>query len=131
MRTQLAERNAMGPRIREMRQERGFNVAEFAGRVGISAGHLSRLERGEVSPSFSVGAAIARALGVTAEELALTNRAQSGLNIQLVAVLTEAGLDRDIAVEIQQSISTAARQELLHVLAGDAAICPEDLLYCL
>jgi transcriptional regulator with XRE-family HTH domain len=111
----------MGPRIRELRQERGLTLAELAKQLGISASHMSRLERGATAPSFSVGAALARELGVTAQELATTNRVQGEVNTQLVAILTEAGLDDAVAREIQRAISAAARQELLHVLTSDAS----------
>ena len=46
-------RTAVGRRIRELR---GFDMtqAEFARRIGVTQGHLSRLERGEKEPGAAV-----------------------------------------------------------------------------
>jgi transcriptional regulator with XRE-family HTH domain len=54
--------NAVGRRIRELR---GFDMtqAEFARRVGVTQGHLSRLERGEKEPGAGVLLAISREFG--------------------------------------------------------------------
>ena len=124
MQSALVDRDAMGVRIRELRQERGIKLDELATRVGISASHLSRLERGQTSPSFAVGAAIARELGVTANDLAIVNRTQGSVNRDLVTALLALGMDPEIAVEIQRSISTTARQELLDVLTNRSRACP-------
>ena len=62
-------RNSMGPRIRELRIENGMTLDELAHRAGISASHLSRLERGQTAPSFKVAADIAREIGVKPSEL--------------------------------------------------------------
>jgi transcriptional regulator with XRE-family HTH domain len=50
---------AVGRRIRELR---GFDMtqAEFARRVGVTQGHLSRLERGEKEPGAGVVLAISQ-----------------------------------------------------------------------
>lgn len=40
---------AMGNRIREFRKAKGLTLEDLGARVGMGAGHLSRLERGEVS----------------------------------------------------------------------------------
>jgi transcriptional regulator with XRE-family HTH domain len=50
---------AVGRRIRELR---GFDMtqAEFARRVGVTQGHLSRLERGEKEPGAGVLLAISQ-----------------------------------------------------------------------
>ena len=45
-------RNASGPRIREARLARGQTLDSLALAAGISASHLSRLERGMTAPSF-------------------------------------------------------------------------------
>ena len=53
------------------RLERGVTLAELAVKIGLSArdtGHLSRIERGLVVPSFDRAVAIAQALGISMEE---------------------------------------------------------------
>ncbi|HEX5164453.1 MAG TPA: helix-turn-helix transcriptional regulator [Thermomicrobiales bacterium] len=108
----------MGTRIRELRIERGLSLSAFAERTGISPGHLSRIERGITAPSFIAGAALANALGVTADALAVESRSQRARNKELVATLVNAGMDPEIADEIQSVISTTAREQLVHVLVG-------------
>src|SRR6266481_6276080 len=64
---------AVGRRIRELR---GFdmNQAEFARRVGVTQGHLSRLERGEKEPGAPVLFAISQEFGKSVDWL-LTGKA--------------------------------------------------------
>lgn len=52
----------MNNRIAEMRRERGYTLEQLAERVGISAGMLSRIERGERSPNLELLSVIAEAL---------------------------------------------------------------------
>ena len=65
---------AVGGRIRELR---GFDMrqAEFARRVGVTQGHLSRLERGEKEPGARVLLAISREFGKSVDWL-LTGKTQ-------------------------------------------------------
>src|SRR5687768_14696068 len=98
----------MGPRIRELRIERGLTLDELAKAAKISASHLSRLERGQTAPSFKVAADIAREIGVKPSELAAIQREQSDVDAQLVAALQGAGLTADIARHICDRISTTA-----------------------
>ena len=59
---------AVGRRIRELR---GFDMtqAEFAQRVGVTQGHLSRLERGEKEPGAGVLLAISLEFGKSVDWL--------------------------------------------------------------
>jgi transcriptional regulator with XRE-family HTH domain len=109
-------RNAIGPRIRELRHEQGLTLDDLATRVGISASHLSRLERGKTAPSFTVAAGLAHELGVTAEEFVQIERRQSDVDHQLVMALCQAGLTGETAAHIRDGISTQARAELLAAL---------------
>lgn len=61
--------NAVGERVRELRGAAGLTVRELARRVGVSASHVSQVERG--IGSFSVPAlyAVAGELGVQMHEL--------------------------------------------------------------
>ena len=64
---------AVGRRIRELR---GFdmNQAEFSRRIGVTQGHLSRLERGEKEPGAAVLFAISQEFGKSVDWL-LTGKA--------------------------------------------------------
>jgi transcriptional regulator with XRE-family HTH domain len=53
-----------GPKVSEMRDERGWSMTQFAAEVGVSYGYMWRLERGERQPSPSVRKRITDALGV-------------------------------------------------------------------
>src|SRR5687768_11096647 len=110
------KRNAMGARIRELREECGLSIGELSDRIDTSASHLSRIERGLSGPSFPVAAAIAAVLGVSARDLATIDRSQANENGRLVAALVSRGMDEDTAIEIQQRISTSARRALLDVI---------------
>jgi transcriptional regulator with XRE-family HTH domain len=109
-------RNAMGPRIRELRIERGMTLDELATRANISASHLSRLERGQTAPSFKVAADIAREIGVKPSELAAIQREQSDVDSQLIAALKAHGITAEMSRHICDRISTGARAALLEVL---------------
>lgn len=56
-------------RLRELRRERGLTLTALAGRTGISAAHLSRMEKGERQPSIGSLIQLARAYGVSLGEL--------------------------------------------------------------
>lgn len=56
-------------RLRELRRERGLTLATLAGWTGISAAHLSRMEKGERQPSIGSLIQLARAYGVSLGEL--------------------------------------------------------------
>jgi transcriptional regulator with XRE-family HTH domain len=53
----------VGVRVRELRQARGLSGRELASRAGVSAGYLSRLENGRLSPTVSTLTRIMRAMG--------------------------------------------------------------------
>ena len=56
-------------RLRELRSERGITLSALAEQTGISAPHLSRLEKGERQPSIGALLQIARVYGVSVSEL--------------------------------------------------------------
>jgi transcriptional regulator with XRE-family HTH domain len=109
-------RNAIGPRIRELRIERGLTLDDLARAANISASHLSRLERGQTAPSFTVAAAIARQIGVLPSDLVNIQREQSNVDEALVAALQDIGINEELAQHICDAISTRARMELLTAL---------------
>jgi transcriptional regulator with XRE-family HTH domain len=56
---------SVGTRIRELRTLRGYSLRELGQRAHVSISQLSRVENGDRDPSPAIGAAVARALGVT------------------------------------------------------------------
>lgn len=60
---------AVGPRLRQLRQERDATLAELALQTGISVSTLSRLESGARRPTLELLLPLARAHHVTLDEL--------------------------------------------------------------
>lgn len=67
----------IGLRIRELRLERGMTLDQLSRSAGISASHLSRLERGQAEPSFTVAAGLASQLGVSLTDLLAASTASN------------------------------------------------------
>ena len=59
----------VGATVRRLRAAQGLTLADVAGMAAISAGMLSRLEHGDVSPSLDTLAALAEALGTSCAAL--------------------------------------------------------------
>ena len=64
-----ASSEQFGPRVRELRRERGLTLEELAGRSGVSRAMISKLERGEKNPTLVVAAKVAEGLGITLSQL--------------------------------------------------------------
>ena len=66
----LAETIAtVGPRLRALRRERETTLTDLAAQTGISTSTLSRLESGDRRPTLELLLKLARAYGVTLDEL--------------------------------------------------------------
>jgi len=64
-----AAMDTLGQRLRELREQRGLTVRQFADRIKKTPGYVSRIEaRGEI-PSPELLCAIADVYGITPEEL--------------------------------------------------------------
>lgn len=55
---------ALGERLRDQRQARGWTLKELAARSGVAIGHLSELERGQSNVTLSVLKRVCDALGM-------------------------------------------------------------------
>ena len=64
-----AQAAASGPRLRLARQARGLSQQQLAGMAGVTRQAVSAVESGHSDPSLRVALALARALGLTVEEL--------------------------------------------------------------
>lgn len=60
---------SVSSRIRALRKQRGYTVEMLADAVGVHKGHLSRIERGEKTPSLGTLETIASVLEVGMAEL--------------------------------------------------------------
>jgi len=56
-------------RLREILKEKGFTIAQFAERVGISQSNLSNYMSGKISPTLDTLSKIADALDIEISEL--------------------------------------------------------------
>ena len=108
----VVQRQRIGPAIRKLRHEKDMTLDDLAEQAGISASHLSRLERGQTLPSFTVLAGIAHVLGVSIDEFAQLEQDVAVLDADLEVVLRDVGIDEEAIVELL-GISIEARQELL------------------
>jgi transcriptional regulator with XRE-family HTH domain len=61
--------DAVGPRLRRLRDRRGFTLAVLSERTGVSVSTLSRLEAGRRRPTLEQLLPLARAYGVTLDDL--------------------------------------------------------------
>ena len=61
--------SAVGPRLKQLRQQRGITLSELAEETGISTSTLSRLEAGIRRPTLEQLLPLARAYAVTLDEL--------------------------------------------------------------
>src|SRR4051812_12364018 len=59
----------VGPRLRRVREQRGFTLTDAAGRTGISKSTLSRLETGQRRPSLELLLPLAQAYRVPIDDL--------------------------------------------------------------
>ncbi|MFC8719827.1 helix-turn-helix domain-containing protein [Kitasatospora sp. NPDC057198] len=60
---------AFGGRVRRRREEAGLTLEQLSARSAVSRAMLSKVERGEKSPTIGVASRIAHALGATLSEL--------------------------------------------------------------
>ena len=69
----------IGQRMKQIRKEKRMTQEETADRAGVTAVSLSRWENGERNPTFQDVEKVARALGVTMEELTREQKPGTGL----------------------------------------------------
>ncbi|MEV5674092.1 XRE family transcriptional regulator [Streptomyces sp. NPDC052164] len=61
--------DAVGPRLRALRRERGITLADLASSIGVSESTLSRLENGQRRPSLELLLPLARTYDVPLDDL--------------------------------------------------------------
>ena len=115
----VAERaleQALGRQIRQARRAQDLTVADLAARAGISAGMLSRIENGQISPSLATLRAVAGALGIPMASLfaAFEERRDSSFVRR----------DQGLVIERRGTKAGHVYQLLGHVLGGDVVVEP-------
>ncbi|MFD1211848.1 helix-turn-helix domain-containing protein [Arthrobacter sp. GCM10027362] len=103
----------VGVRIRAARTERNLTLRELARRLGVSAGHISQVERGLVKPSISLVYSIADVLAVGVGDLFSNN---TGPGTPDVGIVRTPGEDRYVTRAAERrtiNLETGVRWELL------------------
>lgn len=61
----------MGRKLKYVREEKGMSQTELAYKAGVSQRHIAFIEQGVRNPSIDVAGRIARALGVSMDDIFL------------------------------------------------------------
>jgi transcriptional regulator with XRE-family HTH domain len=105
------QRQRIGPAIRRMRRTQGMTLDDLASQAGISASHLSRLERGQTLPSFQVLSDLAHVLGADVDEFVRLESEVTTLDAEFQEILDARGFSEDLQQELM-STSIELRQAL-------------------
>ena len=73
----------LGKRVRKLRADRGWSLEELANASGVSRSMLSEIEREKANPTLTVTFRIARAFGLTLQEL-IESAEASASKIQVI-----------------------------------------------
>ena len=88
---------SLGLRISQLRQDRGWTQKDLAAKIGITANHLSRIEKDKVQPHRSTLKVVAGVFGIELDDLeALAHIAEPDITEKL------AKQDPDLAALISQ-----------------------------
>jgi transcriptional regulator with XRE-family HTH domain len=107
---------ALGAKIRMIRRERDQSVADLSAAAKISAGMLSKIENGQISPSLSTLQSIAGALNVPLSLLFAASEQRRDCSF----VRAKQG----VAIERRGSKAGHLYQLLGHVIGGDVVVEP-------
>ena len=77
MRPSKNPHTALGVVLKELRKERGATKREIAKKADLKYAHYIAIEGGTVKPLWGTMKRLAKALGVTLEEISKRDRAQS------------------------------------------------------
>lgn len=109
------QRQRIGPAIRRLRRMNAMTLDDLSSQAGISASHLSRLERGQTLPSFQVLADIAHVLGADVDEFVRLESEVTTLDSDFRDILEARGFSEDLQLEIM-GVSIELRQALYDTL---------------
>ena len=105
----------LGERIAYLRKVKGLKQKDFAKTLGLPPAHLSRWERGHVTPSSDALTKIAEALEVTVDELVSGQETFELQDPQLLRSFHQAQElpqeDKAIVVRLIETLTTKQRME--------------------
>jgi transcriptional regulator with XRE-family HTH domain len=110
----IVQRQRIGPAIRRLRRMNGLTLDDLASQAGISASHLSRLERGQTLPSFQVLSDIAHVLGADVDEFVRLESEVTQRDKDFQVLLDARGFPEDLQQELMTS-SIELRRALFDV----------------
>lgn len=110
----IVQRQRIGPAIRRLRRINGLTLDDLASQAGISASHLSRLERGQTLPSFQVLSDIAHVLGADVDEFVRLESEVTERDAEFREILDARGVPEDIQQELMSS-SIELRRTLMEI----------------
>ena len=110
----IVQRQRIGPAIRRLRRINGLTLDDLASQAGISASHLSRLERGQTLPSFQVLSDIAHVLGADVDEFVRLESEVTERDAEFREILDARGVPEDIQQELMSS-SIELRRALMDI----------------
>ena len=113
---------AVGPRVRALREGLGLSLRELADRSGVSAPMLSQVERGETSPTLAVAGRIATGLELSLSQLLRLDEGDGVTVVRARARRQGGGRARGHRYEVLTPPLPGQRAEVsLHTLAPVAA----------
>jgi len=98
-----------------------LTLDDLASQAGISASHLSRLERGQTLPSFTVLAQIAHVLGASVDEFVQLEQDVTALDMEFGGSLDQLGFSGEVRRELLGG-SIELRRELMASLRALASM---------
>ena len=122
---------AIGREVRAFRHQRGMTVSDLASSTGLSAGMLSKIENGRISPSLTTLQGLASALNVPlsslftgfddAREAVLT---RSGSGVETKRAGTRAGHQYNLLGHLGHNTSGVVVEPYLITLAEQSDVFP-------
>lgn len=73
----------IGPRLKQLRKDRGWTLDELAAASGVSRSMLSQIERGQANPTLAIVWHLSQALGVELSEFVGSQRVERRSRIEL------------------------------------------------
>ncbi|WP_227766770.1 helix-turn-helix domain-containing protein [Zhaonella formicivorans] len=129
-----------GEKIRELREERGYALADLAEKAGISVSYLSEIERGAKKPSLKIIDKLAQTLNVNKSLLVEVDQDSAGISLgdklrilreskglSLTELASEVGLSVSYLSEIERN-NTYPATNTLRVLAEKLGVSVSTLV---
>ncbi|WP_249680582.1 helix-turn-helix domain-containing protein [Roseococcus pinisoli] len=102
-------------RIRREREARGWAIAELASASGVSRAMISKVERGEASPTATLLGRLSGAFGLTVSALLARAESDGGAGRVMRAAEQEVWTDPETGYRRRQLTPPGADPELVHV----------------